>query len=51
VAVARAAGLVCCHLDGSALEFNKSDPWSPGLVIARPGLVDDIVAVMFDRQY
>lgn len=51
VAVARAAGLVCCHLDGSTLEFNKSDPWSPGLIIARPGLVEDIVSVMFDRQY
>ena len=50
VAVARAAGLVCCHLDGSTLEFNKPDPWSPGLVIARRGLVDDIVAVMADRQ-
>jgi len=51
VAVARAAGLVCCHLDGSALEFNKADPWSPGLVIARPGLVDDIVSVMFDHRH
>ena len=40
VAVARAAGLMCCHLDGSELRFNKPDPWSPGLVIARPGLVD-----------
>lgn len=50
VAVARAAGLVCCHLDGSPLRFNKPDPWSPGLVIARPGLVDDIVSVMADRQ-
>ena len=51
VAVARAAGLVCCHLDGSPLEFNKPDPWSPGLIISRAGLVDDIVAVMRDRQY
>ncbi len=46
VAVARAAGLVCCRTDGADLEFNKSDPWSPGLVIARPELVDDIVNVM-----
>ena len=51
VAVARAAGLVCCHLDGSELEFNKPDPWSPGLIIARAGFVDAIVDVMFDRQY
>ena len=50
VAVARAAGLMCCHLDGSELRFNKPDPWSPGLVIARPGLVDQIVDVMADRQ-
>ncbi|MEM8705378.1 MAG: 3'(2'),5'-bisphosphate nucleotidase CysQ [Actinomycetota bacterium] len=50
VAVARAAGLVCCRLDGSPLDFNKPDPWSPGLVISRPGLVDDICAVMGDRQ-
>ena len=50
VAVARAAGLVCCRLDGSPLEFNKPDPWSPGLVISRPDLADDICAVMGDRQ-
>ena len=46
VAVARAAGLVCCRTDGAKLEFNKPDPWSPGLVISRPELVDDIVDVM-----
>ena len=46
VAVARAAGLTCCRLDGSPLEFNKPDPWSPGLIVARPDLVDDLVAVM-----
>ena len=46
VAVARAAGLVCCRTDGAELVFNKSDPWSPGLVISRPELVDDIVAAM-----
>ena len=46
VAVARAAGLVCCRTDGAKLEFNKPDPWSPGLIISRPELVDDIVDVM-----
>ena len=50
VGVARAAGLACCRLDGSPLEFNKPDPWSPGLIIARSGLVDDLVAVMGDHQ-
>ena len=49
-AVARAAGLTCCRLDGSPLEFNKPDPWSPGLIVARPDLVDDLVAVM-GRDY
>lgn len=46
VAVARAAGLVCCRTDGAELEFNKSDPWSPGLVISRPELIDGIVDAM-----
>ncbi len=51
VAVARAAGLHCCRLDGSELEFNKPDPWSPGLIISRPHLVDDLVDVMADRAW
>ncbi|NIR37725.1 MAG: 3'(2'),5'-bisphosphate nucleotidase CysQ [Actinobacteria bacterium] len=46
VAVALAAGLAACALDGAALEFNKSDPWSPGLIICRPELLDAIVSVM-----
>lgn len=45
-AVAEAAGLVACRLDGSPLWFNKEDPWSPGLIISRADLVDDIVATM-----
>lgn len=45
-AVAEAAGLVACHSDGRPLEFNKDDPWSPGLVISRPEIVDDILAAM-----
>ncbi len=51
VGVARAAGLHCCRLDGSELEFNKPDPWSPGLIITRPHLTDDLVAVMEDRAW
>ena len=51
VAVARAAGLHCCRLDGSDLEFNKPDPWSPGLIICRPELADKLVAVMADRAW
>jgi 3'(2'), 5'-bisphosphate nucleotidase len=49
VAVAEAAGLVACGIDGRELVFNKDDPWSPGLVISRPDLVDDIVTVMGRR--
>ena len=46
VAVARAAGLHASRLDGSPLEYNKIDPWSPGLVICRPGIADDLLDVL-----
>ncbi len=46
VAVARAAGLHASRLDGSPLEYNKSDPWSAGLVICRPHLADDMLDVI-----
>ena len=49
VAVAEAAGLVACGLDGRPLEFNKNDPWSPGLIICRPHLAEAIVDVMSAR--
>ncbi|HYO41960.1 MAG TPA: inositol monophosphatase family protein [Candidatus Limnocylindrales bacterium] len=39
VAVARAAGLIATRLDGSALAYNKPDPWSPDLVVCHPALV------------
>ncbi len=50
VAVAEAAGLVACRLDGSELWFNKDDPWSPGLVICKPELVEGITMVMSGRR-
>ncbi len=50
VAVARAAGLSTCRLDGSELVFNKSDPWSPGLIICKPDLRDGIVDAMSQRR-
>lgn len=50
-AVAEAAGLVACRLDGSELCFNKVDPRSPGLIICRPALVDRIVEAMSARRY
>ncbi len=39
VAVARAAGLVATRLDGSELVYNQPRPWSPDLLVCRPGLV------------
>ena len=45
-AVAQAAGLVACRLDGSELCFNKVDPWSPGLIICKPALAERIVGAM-----
>ncbi len=50
-AVAEAAGLVACRLDGSELWFNKADPWSPGLIVCQPGLRDTIVDAMSSRRY
>ena len=43
VAVAEAAGLVACRVDGSDLEFNKARPVTGGLVICRPELRDGIL--------
>jgi 3'(2'), 5'-bisphosphate nucleotidase len=40
VAVARAAGLTTCRLDGSPLVYNDPDPWLPDLVVCRPELAD-----------
>ena len=40
VAVARAAGLTTCRLDGSPLVYNAPDPWLPDLVVCRPELAD-----------
>jgi 3'(2'), 5'-bisphosphate nucleotidase len=39
VAVAQAAGLIATRLDGSPIEYNKPDPWSPDLVVCHPALV------------
>ena len=39
VAVAHAAGLIATRLDGSPIEYNKPDPWSPDLVVCHPALV------------
>jgi 3'(2'), 5'-bisphosphate nucleotidase len=46
IAVAKAAGLAACRIDGSDHEFNQSDPWAPGLIICRVELKDTLVDIM-----
>ena len=43
VAIARAAGLTTCRLDGSPLVYNDPDPWLPDLIVCRPELADRIL--------
>lgn len=43
--VAAAAGLHVSRLNGSPLRYNRPDPWLPDLLICRPELVDDVLAV------
>ncbi len=45
-AVAAAAGLHVSGIDGRALVWNKSDPWSPDLLICRHDLADRVVAAV-----
>jgi 3'(2'), 5'-bisphosphate nucleotidase len=44
VAVARACGLHASRIDGSALEYNRPDPWLPDLVVCRTELADRILS-------
>jgi 3'(2'), 5'-bisphosphate nucleotidase len=46
VAVARAAGLHASRIDGRALVYNQSDPWSPDLLICRQELAATAIAVV-----
>jgi 3'(2'), 5'-bisphosphate nucleotidase len=46
VAIARAAGLTTCRLDGSPLVYNAPDPWLPDLVVCRPELTDRILRAL-----
>ena len=43
VAVARAAGLHTCRIDGSPLVYNQEDVMLPDLVVCRPELADSIL--------
>ena len=45
VAVAGAAGLHTSRIDGSPLEYNRSDPKLPDLVVCRPEYADAVLAV------
>jgi 3'(2'), 5'-bisphosphate nucleotidase len=44
VAVARAAGLAACRLDGSPLVYNAAEPALPDLLVCRPELREPILA-------
>ncbi|MCW2620431.1 MAG: Inositol monophosphatase [Frankiales bacterium] len=46
VAVAAAAGLHTCRLDGSPLVYNQADPYLPDLVVCRPELADRVLAAV-----
>ena len=49
VAIARAAGLTTCRIDGSPLVYNAPDPWLPDLVVCRPELADAILDAVRPR--
>jgi 3'(2'), 5'-bisphosphate nucleotidase len=46
VAVARAAGLTATRLDGTALEFNRADPWSPDLLVCESGIASFLARLL-----
>jgi 3'(2'), 5'-bisphosphate nucleotidase len=46
VAIARAAGLVACRMDGGPLVYNDPDPWLPDLVVCRPELAARVLAAV-----
>ena len=50
VAVARAAGLTTCRLDGSPMVYNEPDPWLPDLVVCRPELAPRILDVLSELR-
>ncbi len=45
VGVAKAAGLHCSRLDGSELTYNNRDTYLPDILICRPDLADEILAM------
>ena len=49
VAVARAAGLHTSRLDGSALRYNRPDPYLPDLLVCRPELADRLLSALAEQ--
>jgi 3'(2'), 5'-bisphosphate nucleotidase len=45
VAVASRHGLHTSRLDGSPLRYNQPDPWLPDLLICRPELAEQVIAI------
>ncbi|MFN6548239.1 3'(2'),5'-bisphosphate nucleotidase CysQ [Mycolicibacterium nivoides] len=45
VAVARAAGMHTSRIDGSPLVYNSADPTLPDLIVCRPELAEQVLAV------
>ena len=46
VAVARAAGLHTSRVDGSPLEYNRSDPLLPDVLVCRPQYAEAVIAAV-----
>ncbi len=46
VAVAQAHGLHCSRIDGSPLVYNQADPYLPDLLICRPELAAQVLALV-----
>ena len=46
VAVAKAHGLHCCRIDGSALRYNQPDTYLPDLLICRPELAEEVLGLV-----
>jgi 3'(2'), 5'-bisphosphate nucleotidase len=45
-AVAAAAGLHVSRIDGSALVYNRPDPWLPDLLVCRPELAETCLTAL-----
>lgn len=50
VAVARAAGLHTSRVDGSPLVYNRPDPYLPDLLVCRPHLAEQVLALVARRE-